>query len=314
MPLPTTTPELSALDLLVSVVELGSMSKAAAAHQIAQPSASSRIRLLEKRLGLTLLERTPTGSTPTPAGTLVAGWAAGVLQSASELNAGVEALKARKAGRLRVVASLTIAEYLLPPWLEKFLRNRPDESVKLEVANSTAVVERVAGRHADLGFIESPDSPSSATPSMTDMHTRTVATDRLVVVVTPLHPWTRRQSITVDELAASALIVRERGSGTRDALEAALAERGHEAPTSALELGSTAAVRAAVLSGRSPTVISERAVAADLAAGSLVEIVIDDLTIERQLRAIWRLDQPLPRLASELLASLPTVEVNPLRS
>jgi len=127
MPLAPTTPELAALDLFVSVVELGSLSKAAAAHGIAQPSASSRVRYLEQQVGLTLLERTPSGSTPTAAGSLVAGWAEQVLRAASELNAGVDALKARRSGRLRIAASFTIAEYLLPPWLETFLRHRPTD-------------------------------------------------------------------------------------------------------------------------------------------------------------------------------------------
>lgn len=300
MPLGHQTPELAALDLFVSVVELGSLSKAAAVHQIAQPSASSRIRSLERRVGLTLLERTPTGSAPTPAGNLLAGWAESVLQSASELNAGVDALKARKAGRLRVAASLTIAEYLLPPWLEKFLRNRPSESIKLEVANSAVVLERLTKHEADIGFVESP----VATPHMSE---QVVAYDRLVLVVNPRHAWTRRPSITVEELAATPLVLRERGSGTRDALEAALVELGHELPGSALELGSTAAVRAAVSSGQSPTVVSERAVAADIAAGSLVEVAVEKLVVARRLRALWLADRSLAPLAHDLLASLPAV-------
>lgn len=301
MALPSTTPDLAALDLFVSVVELGSLSKAAAVHHIAQPSASSRIRALERRLGLTLLERTPAGSVPTPAGDLVAGWAEAVLQSTSELNAGVEALKARKAGRLRVVASLTIAEYLLPAWLEKFLRNRPDESIRLEVANSALVLDRLAARQADLGFVESPVTTES-------MDEQVVAHDRLVVVVGPRHPWVRRGRVAFEELASTPLVLRESGSGTRDALESALAAAGLPTPSSALELGSTAAVRAAVAAGNSPTVISERAVVADVAAGSLVEIEVDGLEIERRLRALWPKGQSLPPLAVALLASLPAPE------
>lgn len=301
MALSSATPDLAALDLFVSVVEYGSLSKAAAAHGIAQPSASSRIRSLERRLGLTLLERTPVGSVPTAAGNLVAGWAEAILQSANELNAGVDALKARKAGRLRVAASLTIAEYLLPPWLEKFLRNRPDESIRLEVANSAAVLERLADRTADLGFVESPVITET-------MNEQVVAFDRLIVVVAPQHPWVRRGAVLIDELVSTPLVLRESGSGTREALEAALIELGLEAPSSALELGSTAAVRAAVAAGRSPTVISERAVVADVAAGSLVEISVTGLTVERRLRALWPKGDSLPPLATALLASLPAPE------
>src|SRR4051794_25719411 len=79
-PLPSQAPELGALDLFASVIRLGSLSKAAAAHHISQPSASARIRTLERLLGLNLLERTPAGSLPTTAGVLVAQWSADVLE------------------------------------------------------------------------------------------------------------------------------------------------------------------------------------------------------------------------------------------
>lgn len=300
MPLAPTTPELSALDLFVSVVHLGSLSRAAAAHHITQPSASARVRSLERQLGITLLERSPSGSVPTAAGSLVAGWAEGVLRSANELNAGVAALKARRSGRLRVAASFTIAEYLLPPWLEQFLRNRPGDSIKLEVANSAVVLERLVANAADLGFVESPIE----TPTMSQ---QIVAFDRLVTVVGRSHPWATMAAVPLEALLTTSLVVRERGSGTREALEQALAELGHPPPPAALELGSTSAVRAAVMSGGPPTVVSHRAVAADLEAGSLVEVPVDDLRIERRLRAVWPVDRELPVLATALLAQLPTV-------
>ncbi|MEM7323085.1 MAG: LysR family transcriptional regulator [Actinomycetota bacterium] len=300
MPLNPTTPELSALDLFVSVVHLGSVSKAAAAHHITQPSASARIRSLERQLGLTLLARSPGGSVPTAAGSLVAGWAEEVLRSANELHAGVAALKGRRTGRLQVAASFTIAEYLLPPWLEQFLRNRPDDSVKLEVANSAVVLDRLAAGRAELGFIESP----GVVPFMDE---QVLAFDRLVTVVGPSHPWAGLAAISLEMLLATSLTVREVGSGTREALEQALAGRGHPPPPIALELGSTSAVRAAVTAGGAPTVISHRAVAADLDAASLVEVPVIGLRIERRLRAVWPKEQAMTSLAADLLAQLPSL-------
>jgi len=122
MPLGPSFPELASLDLFVSVVELGSVSRAAAAHGVAQPSASSRLKHLERQLGLTLLERSPSGSVPTDAGVVVAGWAEAILRSAHALKAGLSAFQAEQAGRLRIAASFTIAEYLLPQWLGRFAR------------------------------------------------------------------------------------------------------------------------------------------------------------------------------------------------
>ena len=105
MPLPSSFPELASLDLFVSVIELGSVSRAAEAHGITQPSASSRIKHLERQVGLRLLERGPSGSRPTGAGVVVAGWADGILRAAHELDAGLSAFQAAQAGRLRIAAS-----------------------------------------------------------------------------------------------------------------------------------------------------------------------------------------------------------------
>ena len=135
MPLPPTFPELASLDLFVSVVELGSVSRAAEAHGITQPSASSRIKHLERQLELRLLDRGPGGSVPTDAGVVVAGWAEGILRAAHQLSAGLSAFQAEQTGRLRIAASFTIAEYLLPQWLDRFSRAHPRDSIALEVAN-----------------------------------------------------------------------------------------------------------------------------------------------------------------------------------
>jgi len=297
MPLSASFPDLTALDLYASVVELGSLGRAAKVHGIAQPSASSRIRNLERQLGVTLLTRSATGSIPTPEGIVVSGWTDAILRAAHDLEAGLEALKAEQSGRLRIAASYTIAEYLLPGWLGRFTREHPRDTVALDVENSTHVLAELERGEADIGFIETP----LETPSMSEQN---VAHDQLVAVVPPDHAWATRDSVTMTELAETPLVMREQGSGTREALEQALHEAGHGLPVSVLELGSTSAVRSAVLSGNSPTVISRLAVASELRDGLLVEVQITNLLIERDLRAVWPSGKPLPKLAQALLADL----------
>jgi DNA-binding transcriptional LysR family regulator len=223
-----------------------------------------------------------------------------VLDAAAALSTGVESLRARQAGLLRIAASYTIAEYLLPPWLDRFLADRPDDSVTLDVTNSRAVLERLEAGAVDVGFIESPTAPAT-------VHQQIVGSDDLIVVVSPRHPWAAGGAISVDTLATTPLVLRERGSGTRDALREELARHGHDAPTSALDLGSLSAVRIAVINGSSPTVISRLAVSADLAARSLVEIPVDGFRIERRLLAVWAKRHGPSRLAQELLDHLAAV-------
>ncbi len=298
MPLPLDFPDLSALDLFRSVVDTGSVSRAAEAHGIAQPSASSRIRTLERQLGLRLLDRSPTGSRPTPDGQLVADWAADLLRRADALAASVASLKAEQSGLLRIAASYTIAEYLLPPWLETFLADRPTDSVTLDVTNSQAVLDRLDSGAVDLGFVESPSIPVT-------MSDHVVANDELIPVVAARHPWATRSTVDLDEFAITPLVLRERGSGTRQALEDVLIGLGCDAPRSALDLGSISAVRIAVISGSSPTVISRLAVSDDLASGRLVEVNVPGIHIARELRAVWLRRTDPPRLARALLATLP---------
>lgn len=190
---------------------------------IAQPSASKRIALLERRLGLPLLERTPRGSTLTPQGVMVSAWAAQVLSAAEELMRGAEAVRHGRAAHLRIAASMTVAEYLLPRWLGELQHREPQVQVGLDVQNS-AEVARLVGGGIELGFVEGPSVPPG-------LASRVVATDRLVVVVAPGHPWARRRTaLLAAELAATPLVVRERGSGTRETLDLALTGHAVAAP------------------------------------------------------------------------------------
>ena len=100
-------------------------------------------------------------------------------------------------------------------------------------------------------------------------------------------------------------MLREQGSGTRETLEAALVAQGFDPPASALDLGSTSAVRVAVITGASPTVISRLAVTGDIEAGSLVAIEVPGLSITRELRAVWPRSTKLPPLAESFLSQLP---------
>jgi len=293
--LPPSTPDLLALDLLDSIAELGSLGRAASRHRMSQPAVSMRMSQLERRLGLTLLQRGPAGARLTPAGERVVVLSRRVLSETKELMAGVEALVAEETSHLRVAASLTVAEYLLPGWLAALHRKSPEAILAVEVTNSAQVVARVREHHADVGFVEGHQ------PRLEAMKTVVVRTDHLVLVVDPSHPWARRRSpVTGPELAMAELIVREPGSGTRQVLEDTLGAFG--GLRSHLELGSTAAILAAARRGEGPAVLSALAVADDLDTGRLVAVPTEGIKLTRSLRAVWPTDRPLPPLARDLLS------------
>ncbi|MFG2575397.1 LysR family transcriptional regulator [Streptomyces sp. NPDC048481] len=270
-------PDLGALELLLAVARLGSLGAAARELGITQPAASSRIRSMERQLGVALVDRSPRGSRLTDAGALVTDWAGRIVEAARAFDAGARALRDRRDSRLRVAASMTIAEYLLPGWLLALHARRPDTAVSLLAGNSAAVAERLLAGEADLGFVEGLTAPAG-------LDSTVIAHDRLVVVVALGHPWARRRRpLDAAELASTPLILREKGSGTRQVLDTALG--GLARPL--IELSSTTAVKAAAVSGAGPAVLSELAVGEELALRRLVAIAVDGVPLARDLRAVW---------------------------
>ena len=289
MALSARVPDLAALEVLLSVARTGSLGRAAQESGVSQQAVSARIRAMEAQTGVTLVQRTARGSSLTAEGAVIAEWAARVLEVAGELDAEIAALRKDLRSRLRLCASLTVAERLMPAWLVSFRtaardRGRPDVEVILTAANTDGVIANVTNGTCDLGFIESPGAPRS-------LRSRIIGHDRLVVVAPPGHPWARRRRpVSAAELAATPLVSREGGSGTAQTLTGALAAAiGAEVAQAqpALSVSTTAAARAAVLAGAGPSAITELAVADDLAAGRLIRIDIPKLDLNRALRAIW---------------------------
>jgi DNA-binding transcriptional LysR family regulator len=284
-------PDLATLELLLLVDERGSIGRAATDFGISQASASRRLDTLERTLGVPLLDRTTAGTRLTPQGVVVIDWVRGTLEAASDLMTGVTALRRQRAATLRVAASMTIAEYLVPGWLTAFRRARPDVEVGLDVVNSEAVGEMVASRRIDIGFIESPSIAGG-------LAHRQVAMDEMRLVVAPGHPWARRRFVSTGEIAATPLVVREPGSGTRTALEDVIGPARMVEPL--LELPSNAAVKVAVESGAAPAVLSALAVADAVHEGRLVTPPTD-LVVTRALQAVWPADRRLSPPAAGLL-------------
>lgn len=283
-------PDLGALEVLAAVARTGSLNAAARELGRTQQAVSARVASMEAQTGVALVRRSPQGSRLTADGVVVAEWAARLLDAAAEFEAGLTALRRDRRARLRVAASLTVAERLLPGWLVRFRATSrtvaadPDLAVTLTAVNSGAVAELVRGGEVDIGFVEGPRAPRGC-------RSRVVGHDRLVVVAARGHPWAARTApLSATELARTPLVARESGSGTRDAFVVALrAVRDDLEPvTPVLELSTTAAVRAAVLAGAGPAVLSELVVGDDLAAGRLVAVPVSRaLDLGRDLRAVW---------------------------
>ena len=225
MPLSEHVPDLAALEMLLAVARTGSLNAASRQLGITQQAVSARVRSAESRAGVALITRTPRGSALTPEGVVVAEWAARLLAVAGELDAGLAAFRSGHQTRLRVSASLTIAEQLLPGWLvslqdEAGHRGEPPPEIVLTAANSDTVTALVRAAMADLGFVEGPASPAG-------LCSRVIGHDELAVVVRPDHPWARRRTpLSPGELAAAVWCQPQEGDAAVGRMRAA----GHQPP------------------------------------------------------------------------------------
>lgn len=277
MVLPTRVPDLSALDVVVSVARGGSMSAAAREQNLSQQAISARVRAVERELGMVLFRRSPSGTELTTEGVAVLEWASGLLDAAERFSAGIESLLGSKRASLTVAASMTIAEHLIPSWALSLRRLYPEARISVRPMNSADVTREVFAGTVDLGFVEGP----AVDPRLDNL---AVGHDELVVVTRPEHPWAQgNRMITADELVRTPLVQREPGSGTRVTFEDAFGE----VTDPLLELTSVAAVKAAVLSSDAPAVLSSLSVAPELTDARLVRITVIGVTMPRILRAVW---------------------------
>jgi DNA-binding transcriptional LysR family regulator len=274
---PVASGELAAF---LAAYEAGTVQGAADALTLTQSAVTKRIQSLERRLGAALFERGRLGVTPTELGRTIYPPAKEALAQLATVALAAEAARAGDHGDLRLSASLTIGEFLLPAWLSAFRAQEPGVHPQLEVVGSAAVLAAVKERRAAIGFIE-----GGATPD--GFESLVVARDALVVAVAPDHPWARRATVPIGALATGAggaYLTRERDSGTRSVATAALAAHGVEL-TPALEVASIQGLKRMITSGGF-SLLSRLAIADEVRAGTLVACELGSVDLSRELRAV----------------------------
>jgi DNA-binding transcriptional LysR family regulator len=247
--------------------------------QLTQSAVTKRIQMLERRVGGRLLERGRFGVRPTELGRTVYPAAKRALESLDSVAQLVELSRAAGSMDLRLSASHTIGEFLLPDWLADFRRERPEVHPQLEIVNSQGVIDAIREHRSEIGFIEGPDAP-------TGLQTLAVAHDEIVAVVAADHPWARRRAVRIGELVKDSYLTREAASGTRAVATAALARAGVEL-IPALQAASAQSLKRA-LAGGGFTLISRLTIEVEERAGVLAGLPVRGLDLRRELRAIRR--------------------------
>jgi DNA-binding transcriptional LysR family regulator len=288
------------LRVFAAVARHLSFTKAGQELFVSQPAVTKHIRELEAQYGQRLLERRGNRVSLTEAGRLLQAHAEAVAASTQQLEEQLLGLRdpEEAAGRLRLGASTTLSQYVLPAWLPAFQARYPQVQLSLLNANSERIAEALLRGELDLGFVE-------GRTKNRDLHYELLMPDELVAVrrATPAGP--PIQALPLVEALASPLVLRERGSGTLEVLEMALRERKIKLSelTVAFYLDSTEAIKGYLEAAPEALgFVSRQALKRELAAGLLEVVPVRGLALPRQFEAVWVQGQPLPRPAQRFLS------------
>ena len=251
--------------------------RAAEELSLSQPAVTGQIHALEEELETPLFDRSGGRVTLTPQGEILLDYANRLHQLAEKALQALTAASGKTAGSLAIGASQTIGQYLLPNLLAGFLQKYPQITVSTSGGNTEEVLEALTAHRIDVALIEGPAMRS-------DVKTEPFLEDHMVLVVPANHPWADAR-IALADLANAPLLTRERGSGSRRVVEAALEDAGLKKRDLKyrLTLDSTEGLLSAVEAGLGVAFVSRWAVRNQLTLGTLRVAHVRGLKLSRML-------------------------------
>ncbi len=281
------------LKVFHAVAKGGSFTQAAQDLSITQPAVTIHIRELERYYGVRLFDRGGRRARLTDVGQTLFEYAQRIFALAEEMEHALENAGNLRAGRLRILGSLTVGAYYLPPVISLFKGKFPDIQVILSVDNSQRVVDRIADLREDVGFLSGPVRDER-------LLVRPFLEDELVLIVPPGHAWSARRTVSLRELAEQPLILREPGSATRALVEERLGQEGIR-PRVTMELGSNEAIKRAVEMGMGVSVLSGAIVKREAEAGLVRALRLREEGLTRQFQIIIHRERQRSRLIGAFL-------------
>ena len=267
------------LEVFVMVAEKKSFSRAAEELHLTQPAVSQYIRALEDSVGTRLLERTNKYVRLNQAGEIVFHHAKEILSFYTKMQSLVDDLTNKTSGPISIGSSFTFGEYILPRIIARLQNYYPEISPTITIHNTKEIIDLVTNHQLDIGIIEGLYKGDK-------LVTEIVAEDHMVVVASPNHRlMKKKREITISELEEETWIVREKGSGTREATENLF--RIYEMlPKKLMEFGSTQLIKESVESGLGITLLSRWAIEKELHNHYIEVIKVKGLPFKRNFSIV----------------------------
>jgi DNA-binding transcriptional LysR family regulator len=285
------------LAVFCKVVEQQSFARAAEDLAITPAAVSTHVRMLEALWGTRLIERQRRGARLTEAGEALYEYAVAVLGGLATLRGRIEGLKGGHSGVVTIGATLHAASYILPEVLVAFQMQYPAAQLRLRPFPHDVVAEHVARGRMDLGLV------SETTPVSRGLRLEPLWVEPLALVATPRHRLARRVTVSLADLVGEPFISARTAAGDL-ALDAAFARAQLPPRRIVMEAGNPNVSRVAALKGIGLTVVLRRVVAADLAAGHLVALSLEEPELTEQFLLICRDGHELSPLARRLIGYL----------
>ncbi len=270
------------LEIFSRVVELESFSKASETVFLAQASVSERIKTLEQKVGTRLLDRMGRRVLPTSAGELLYKHATILLDMKETAALEMESFLGLEQGEISMGASTVPGEYILPEIISQFNSKHSKVSVNLAIADSNEIKTRVLSGELELGIVGSKIRDEK-------LIYQELWKDELVLAIPEKHPWSKKKSVSIEDLGKEPFIMRETGSGTLEILESYLKDLPgnviHTLNVSA-RFGSSTAIKEGIRSGLGLSIVSSRAIKTEVKAGLLKSLKIKGISMSRNFYLI----------------------------
>ncbi len=267
------------LEVFLAIARDRNFSLAARRIHLSQPTLSEHVSELEKELGHRLFVRKGRVTLLSEAGRVFESYAARVTATVADGRRALGELDGLEKGSLIIGSSTTPGIYLLPRVVGAFRARHPGIDLRLDIANSREIEDRVRANELDLGVVGGHEL------ALGEECLAAGLVDELVLVVPRAHRWARQRAVSPSRLAEEPLLLREDGSATRRVTERTLAQAGVRF-TPGMQLGHTEAIKQAVIAGLGVAFVSVYAVADEVAARRLVALRLRGLRIQRHFHLI----------------------------
>jgi DNA-binding transcriptional LysR family regulator len=288
--------DLPKLRIFAAVARTSSFTRAADELDLRQPTVSQQIQVLERSLRTPLFERMGRRVQLTAAGEALLPYAERLLALATEAETATREAAGLSARTLRLGAGNTLATYVLPDLLARLRWERPDVVVQVQVGNTEQLIAAVVDNRVELAVVGAPLSH----PAL-EMHA--FLRDDLVMIMPPDDEWAERRAISLAELQARTLLLREEGSALQATVTELLRERGI-VPERTITLGNLEAIKRCVEAGLGVSVVPELAVRREIADDMLRALPLADVQLRRTFNYVFSRDRalsPVARIFIDLL-------------